>query len=158
MKKTAIIGLGNTLRQDDGVGILLLQKLKQKKSLIPEHIDMIEAGIPGINLIHIIEPYDQIILIDAVNFNQKPGYSFFFKPENVTSQKNNKNPVSIHENDVLKIIEIYKKINPEKKQFYIFGVQPKNTGYGENLSEDIKKNFEKILNKLSDQIKNLNKK
>jgi hydrogenase maturation protease len=158
MKKTAIIGLGNLFREDDGVGILLLQKLKQNKNLIPENIDFIEAGIPGMNLIHMIEPYDQIIFIDAVNFNQKPSSSFFFKPENVTSQKNNKNPVSIHETDVLKIIEIYKKIKPTKKQFYIFGVQPKNTDYGETISEDIKKNFEKIFNKLTEEINNLNKK
>lgn len=157
MKKIGVIGLGNKLRQDDGIGIILLEKLEQQKNLFPKNVTLINAGIPGINLIHIVEPFDEIIFLDAVNLNKKPGISFFFKPEEVSSQKNN-NSVSIHETDVLKIINIYKKIKQDDKQFYIFGVQPKKLEYGENLTIEIRNNLEKIIKKLTDIINELSKK
>lgn len=152
MKKIGIIGLGNILRQDDGIGIILLKKLKQKKELLPKNIELIEAGIPSVNLLHMLHPFEKVIFIDAVNLKTKPGTTKFFKTSDVISKKENRQSVSVHETDVLKIIEIHKKLDKDSKEFFIFGVQPKNTEYGENLSTDLKNNFEKTLKKLINKI------
>ena len=53
--KAGIIGVGNPLRRDDGIGIVLLEKLIEKKSDLPEGIEYIDGGTGGMNLLHIFQ-------------------------------------------------------------------------------------------------------
>ena len=48
-KKIGIIGLGNPLRHDDGIGLLLLQHLQTQKKILPKNIEYIDDGTNGMN-------------------------------------------------------------------------------------------------------------
>lgn len=72
-KKIGIIGLGNPLHRDDGVGLLLLQRLQTQRIDLPKNIEYIEGGISGMNLLHLLTQFDTVLLIDAVDFKGKPG-------------------------------------------------------------------------------------
>ena len=151
MKKIGIIGTGNRLRQDDGVGIHLLDMLIKKKDELPKNIDFINGGIAGINLIHTISKYDLIFFIDAVNFNDKSIDSKLFVFEDLVT---NKSPVqiSIHEDDLSKIISLSKNIYKKPEKVYIFGVKPYKLGYGDSLSKDLEKKILIIFDKLIEKI------
>ncbi|HHI87891.1 MAG TPA: hydrogenase maturation protease [Candidatus Cloacimonetes bacterium] len=71
--KTLILGLGNTIRADDGVGIHIANKLKD---LHPE-LDVIEASAAGFRIIDEIIGYDKLILIDSIQTGQKPVGSYY---------------------------------------------------------------------------------
>ena len=87
MKKVGVIGIGNPLRRDDGIGIVLLEKLVERRNELPENIEFINGGIGGMNLLHILARYDVVVVIDAVNFDGEVGESKLFKSEDVNSQK-----------------------------------------------------------------------
>ena len=64
-KKQAVIGLGNTLRRDDGIGIIILESLLnfyQKKG-----VDYLNFGSASFDLLHRLKAYDKILLIDGVD-------------------------------------------------------------------------------------------
>jgi hydrogenase maturation protease len=67
-KKIGIIGLGNPLRCDDGIGLLLLQHIQKQKKILPKNIEYIDGGISGMNLLHLLAQFDTVLLIDAVDF------------------------------------------------------------------------------------------
>lgn len=68
--KVLIIGLGNLLLGDEGVGIHLIHQLEKEK--LPEHIDLLDGGTGGFQLLSFFESYPHIIVVDAaVNGNSE---------------------------------------------------------------------------------------
>ena len=67
---TLVLGIGNPILTDDGVGIKIAQKLKEEK---PD-LEVIETSEAGIALLDLIAGYDKLIIIDSIKTEQgKPG-------------------------------------------------------------------------------------
>ena len=157
MKKICVIGLGNPLRKDDGIGIVLLKKLIQNKKTLPKQLEFIDGGTGGMNLLHILPQYDTVIIIDAVQLNAAPGsYSFFSADEIKVDKK--KDLFSTHADQLPQVIQLSRQLKELPKQLYIFGVQPKDTTYGTDLSQVIQKNIDTLFIRLKNEIKMIIKK
>jgi len=152
--KAGIIGVGNPLRRDDGIGIVLLEKLIEKKDDLPKDIEYIDGGTGGMSLLHILALFDVALIIDAVNLNGCPGESKLFKSEDVCSKKSSIN-ISTHESDVLKIINLSKELDEIPDQLFIFGVQPKDTSQGDGLSSELQQSVESLTLSLQNEIANI---
>lgn len=152
MKKIGVIGIGNPLRADDGIGIRLLEEIIERKKEFSKNIDFIDGGTGGISILPIFSNYDVIVIVDAVNFGEKPGEFKWFKASDVKSDKRLLE-FTTHGNDFLKVIELSKSISKKPKTFFIFGIQPEDTMIGENLSKILKQNLNLILDKLIEKIK-----
>ncbi len=139
-KKLGIIGIGNPLRRDDGIGLLLLYYLQQNIKVISRTIDFIDGGTSGMNLLHILENYDRIYLLDAVDFKGKPGELKKFTIDEVKNQKLSFS-LSTHEPDFLSVIMFLKELNKVPKNILIFGIQPKDISYGRELSKELQSNL-----------------
>ena len=153
MKKVGIVGLGNPLRKDDGIGLIILEELRKNSSSFPDSFHFIDGGTGGLNLIHILSDYNKIILLDAVNFDGKPGESKFFKISDFNTDENKKY-ILTHEPNFIKVIELASKLGISPNLIMIFGIQPKNVSFGHELSEELKKNIEKIFENFSESINN----
>jgi len=151
MNKIGIIGIGNPLRKDDGVGIILLEKLIENKKKLPKDIEYIDSGTSGMRLLHQFALFDVVFVIDAVDFNGTPGELRLFKPEDVVNQKYNLS-ISTHDIDFLKIVELSKKLK-EKPEIFIFGIQPRDTNFGKGLSAELQQKINSILNSLISELK-----
>ena len=154
MKKTAVIGIGNSLRKDDSLGLVLIEKLKEKTQELPEGIELIEGGLGGMVLLHYLADFDVVFMIDAVEFGGKPGELRFFEKEDVISKKV-KISFSTHENDFLKIISMSERLNEIPEKIYIFGIQPKDMGLGCDLTPEIENSIDENLGKIIDKINSL---
>lgn len=64
--KTLVLGLGNELFGDDGIGIHIIRKLKKEKDDLFSNIDLIESSISGLALLDVIAEYDRLIVIDII--------------------------------------------------------------------------------------------
>ena len=69
MKKILILGIGNVLMGDEGVGVHSIKAL-EKKSL-PEEVDMLDGGTGGFHLMAYFQEYENVIRIDAT-MDKKP--------------------------------------------------------------------------------------
>jgi hydrogenase maturation protease len=76
--ETLILGIGNLLLQDEGVGIHVVQALE--KETLPPHIHLMDGGTGGFHLISWLEKYDRIIMIDATLDSHPPGTIRVIKP------------------------------------------------------------------------------
>ena len=154
MEKIGIIGIGNPLKQDDGIGITLLEKLIEKKNNLPKNIEYIDGGTGFLNLLPVLSNFSKIIIIDAVNFNGKIGESKLFTIKDI------KNPdfyekFNSHGTNFLQIIELYKKLNDKQTEIYFFGIQPKEISQGTILTTELEKKTDLIFEKLVKDIQKI---
>ena len=145
--KTAVIGIGNPLRRDDGIGITLVEKLREEK--LP-NIVCIDGGPGGVHLLPFLSKYRRIILVDAAYFNAEPGDTKVFTLQEIDNDY--RNPLSAHMLDTIQIIKLYQELHERKLEVIVFGIQPSDTTYGTNLSPIIKEKLLEILKKLVETI------
>jgi hydrogenase maturation protease len=72
MHRTLILGIGNLLLSDDGVGIHAV-RLLQEKANIDESVQVIDGGTCGLDLLQYLEGIDRLIVLDAARPNGSPG-------------------------------------------------------------------------------------
>lgn len=80
-KNTLILGVGNLLLSDEGVGIHAIRALEREE--MPPHVHLMDGGTGGLHLISWIQGYERIIMIDATLDNQPPGTVRLIRPQYV---------------------------------------------------------------------------
>lgn len=108
--KTLVLGLGNTILSDDGVGIHIARLIKEKLS----DIDVIEASAAGFRVVDEIIGYDKLILIDSIRTkNGQPGNYYKFGIEEFKSTLHHSSP---HDMDMFSALELMKKHDADLPQ------------------------------------------
>lgn len=135
--KTAVIGLGNYLLADEGVGMHAVEILRKKN--YSGGVDFVDAGTPGMNLLHQFEQREKIIFIDSGECGLKSGKYARFKPEEVTSLKQTKN-YSLHEFDLISFIEKADDLGATKNtSIVVYCMQAGEIKMSRELSPDVQK-------------------
>lgn len=81
LPKILITGVGNVLRQDDGFGIAVTNRLYARGPL-PEHVHILDTGIAGIRLVQeLMDRFDVLIVVDAVERGGEPGQLYLLEAE-----------------------------------------------------------------------------
>ncbi|MFA5072330.1 MAG: hydrogenase maturation protease [Nitrospirota bacterium] len=147
--KIAILGLGNTARRDDGIGIHILTRLKQQ--LKRRDIVFFEFGIAGLDIINYINEYPKVFLIDAIDADLTPGTLKIFKLNEATYQAKERK-LSSHEftlNDVFNLYQTFQGTSDVR----IAGIQGKDTSYGTEMTPELETAQEKITAEITTFIK-----
>lgn len=134
--KVVIVGIGNTLRGDDGIGSLLAARIQDK---VP-HIVYDASSSPENYLGKIIKDRPgTILLIDAVDFGGQAGEFRMLEGEDVQTV----NFFSTHDASISLAISYLKNSLPEA-DIIILAIQPKVLVFGDKLSPEITKTLEKL--------------
>jgi hydrogenase maturation protease len=134
MKKAVIvIGLGNTLMSDEGVGVRVVQRLSDFAGRFPS-VDFVDAGTGGMSILHLIKGKDKAIFIDCARMGEGPGNIRKFTPQELKSTKVLSHQ-SLHEADLIKIIDLAKQLGQCPAEIIIFGVEPQSVEPGCELSK-----------------------
>jgi hydrogenase 3 maturation protease len=126
--KTVIVGIGNTLKGDDGVGPLVCRQLRHAKSCA----ELIDAGTVPENYIQRIinkAPQD-LLIVDAIDFQATPGTIEIFKPEQLSSFV-----FSTHTLSPRLFAEMVSR--NVKVNAYFVGIQPAHTRLGDSMSPQV---------------------
>ncbi len=139
--KTVIVGIGNTLKGDDGVGQLVCRQLQDAKSCA----EVIDAGTVPENYIQpIVKKAPQnLLIIDAIDFHALPGTIDIFKPEQLSSFALSTHTLSPHlfTEMVSRNIEV---------DVYFVGIQPEHTRLGDSMSPQVCKAAQQLVQTLID--------
>ena len=122
--KILVAGVGNVLRGDDGFGIRVVEALAQAD--LPAGVDLYEAGIGGIPLVQeLMNGYDALIAIDAVDKGKAPGTLFILEPvaEKVSATELHQQMVDAHYADPAKVLLLARALNVCPPQVFIVGCQ-----------------------------------
>lgn len=145
--KTIILGVGNLILGDDGVGIHVVNELKKQIQSPNPNLTIDEAITGGMNLLELILGYDKAIIVDAVRTKNGKNGEVKRIPLNDFSTVHSCNP---HDVSLIEAVEMAKKMgeNQIPKEIIIIGVMMKEIPceFGENLSEKIAAAVPKAVN------------
>ena len=144
MSRTVVFGIGNTLMADDGAGVRVLELLTD----MPENVEIIELATGGMTLLHRFEGVGRAIIIDAADFGGKPGEVRIFRPEDVSSIKTV--GYSLHDLDILKVLELAKQMGTLPKEVFIAAIQPGSLEMGEGLSAELEGALPELAKRILD--------
>jgi len=153
--KIAVLGVGNLLLKDEGVGIHVVNAL-QKGDRLPSNVQLIDGGTATLDILHLIEDMDKIIVIDAVKGGCEPGTIYRFTLEDMefdNSPTGTKVPAcetkapaySLHELSLSNTLAIAQLLGDSPKSVVIIGVEPKEIALGLELSPEIEEKIESII-------------
>jgi hydrogenase 3 maturation protease len=130
-ERKLFVGIGNVLRSDDGIGVYIAKQIHEKDKIKTLVVEVsIENYIGKINTI----PHDILILVDAVDFKQEPGFFSLFTPDEIQDYT-----ATTHNISLSKLMGFF--MSP----VLILGIQPQSLSIGEALSEPVRKQADSIL-------------
>ncbi len=130
-KKTLIIGLGNPILTDDGVGVKVARELEEKIKLEdhPE-LTITEASAGGLRLMETILGYERVILIDAYYLNPKttnPGRIHHLSLDDLRSVTPTQHSTSAHDTSLVTALDAAEKMGYQiPGEFSIYAVEVEN--------------------------------
>lgn len=130
-KPIAVIGLGNPLRVDEGVGVAVVQRLRCRAAA--PQVELLDLGTSGMALLHALAGREKAVIVDCAFLGEAPGTIRRFRPEEARSLKGS-DGLSIHDSDALRIIELSRSLGECPPEVVLFGIQPADIGYGPELS------------------------
>ena len=136
-----IIGIGNTLRGDDGIGPYIINELKNAK--LPEAVQLLDIGSDAFSVIdHLISEYP-VLVIDCAQMDKRPGEIVIFEVQEKNLSILEK-AISLHGFGFADVYKMAKILN-DNIQCTIIGVQPKLLRFNSDLSEEVKKSIPSII-------------
>jgi hydrogenase maturation protease len=118
-KDTVILGIGNILLQDDGVGVHVIKQLENEK--LSSTIELVDGGTSTLDTLGLFLDYKKVIVVDCLRAGLEPGTIYRIKPEDIKSyQKEN---LSIHDVQILDVVNMANMMN-KYPEVVIFGVEP----------------------------------
>jgi len=130
--RTVVLGLGNPLMGDDGVGLFALSQL-QDDWFLGSDVEVVDGGTWGLNLLPVLDNASRVIVFDAVSIGQAPGTMVELRggqiPRYLERQK-----LSPHQVDLRDVLALCELRETSPGELIVFGVQPERVELGASLS------------------------
>ena len=135
MSKGAILGIGNVLQRDDGIGIKLLKYIESQYQF-PEEVELIDGGTCGATLNTAIIDKEWLIILDALMVDGQPGEirvlagrEFINRPPQIK--------MSPHQVGFLDLLQLLKIEGYEPKEIDLIGIIPEEVSSGNTISTKV---------------------
>src|SRR5271167_1792177 len=125
-----VLGLGNTLHSDDGIGPQAIERLRHD-SRVPEDVTLIEGGTMGLELLTYIWDCSYLLVLDAVDIGQPPGTLVRMSSQELQTLPSKG---SVHQLGVADLLVGLRVLARQQPTVVLLGVQPATTDWGTELS------------------------
>ena len=125
-----VLGLGNTLHSDDGVGPKAIEKLRNDPR-VPGDVSLIEGGTLGLELLTYIWDCSYLLVLDAVDVEQPPGTLVRMSNQELQTLPGKG---SVHQLGVADLLVALRVLAYRTPEVVLLGVQPATTAWGTELS------------------------
>jgi hydrogenase maturation protease len=141
-KQVAIVGVGNLLFSDEGVGIHAVRALREVS--LPSHLRIFEIGARGLEILEVVEGFGKVIIVDAVRSGAAPGSIRRWRLGELLDATA-PSMFSLHEMNLLTALKIGRATGKLPDEVVIIGVEPKVLSLGLELSPELKAIFRELL-------------
>lgn len=132
--ETAIIALGNPLRGDDGVGLAVLETLRNTMPA-PSNVTLLDCSRGGLLNALLSQGYRRVIIVDAADMGRVPGeWACFGADEAILTSKGEVPCGTLHHSGLAEALELGKALGLAPPKVEIYGVQPLSMSWARGLS------------------------
>ncbi len=134
----AILGVGNILEKDDGMAVYATAFLEQNYMFEPA-IDIINGGVEGINLLNHFMEYENILILDIIEIDDRPGSIYHIPSAKLTGYGLNSG--GAHEIGVLQCLDILEMMDKPLPISNVLGIIPEEVTLHIGLSDTLIQKF-----------------
>jgi len=149
MKKTVVLGTGNELFKDEGVGVHVARILQTKLPPSSSDVEVIDGGTSP-DIWSLIDGADKLIIVDAVRGGCEPGTIYRFTPQQIVAETGL--ITSVHQMGILENLSLIELVGSKPGETIIIGVEPKELEPGLELSPELQKRMPKIIQTVLEEI------
>lgn len=151
MFKVMVVGIGNYILQDEGVGVHAINRLMEMD--FPEGVEIVDGGTHSYDLVDFFCQADNLIIIDAIQAGEEPG-TMYRAPLEEMGLKSEENCTSLHQ---LHFIEAIKMVNlmGYYPRVIVFGVEPQVIDWGLELTPSVAEKLPRLTELVAQEIYSL---
>ena len=149
MRRTLILGLGNPLLGDEGIGGRVIEELRGLE--LPAGVELVEGGTAGLRLIGLMEGYQRVIIVDAADMGHHPGHVVRFTPSEVQF-KTAEAPLSLHQIGLGEALVVAEALEMAPAELIIIGIQPGRIEAGVGLSPEVEGAIPQAIRMVLDEL------
>jgi hydrogenase maturation protease len=139
--RTLVLGLGNLVHSDDGVGVHAIHRL-QTDSRVPREVVLMDGGTQGLSLLPHISGFPRLLVIDAVDVGEPPGT--LIRLEGAAIEKLRGKP-SVHQLGFEDLMVALKLLGESPEEVVVIGVQPESTAWSAELTAPVRQSLDELL-------------
>jgi len=143
-RRPAIVGVGNVLMGDDGIGPAAIEALRQGR--VGDRAELIDAGLALGEVLCDLDPHQPLVIIDALRGGGGPGSLYrlgldVLNPQGASVRR----AVSLHEVGVQSALRMEALSGREFTHVTIFGVEPGKVAWGQRLSRPVAQSLKNLV-------------
>jgi hydrogenase maturation protease len=127
-----IIGIGNILQKDDGLGVYAASYLNENY-IFSEELEIINGGVEGIHLLNILEENNHIVILDCLQLDDSPASIYAIPAQEISGYGLNNG--GAHEIGILQCMDMMELQGKELPEAIVIGIVPKEVTFEFGLSQ-----------------------
>lgn len=152
-EKIIVLGIGNTLLKDEGVGVRVVEELDRRYSL-PENVRIVDGGTQGLWLMSTIQEADHLIVVDAVLGRGDPGTLYRLERDDLPKGLRAKQ--SAHDSDLIESLNLCALLDVTPKTCVVLGVEPADIQpYGLELTPVVAAKVDDLVQRVLEELERL---
>jgi hydrogenase maturation protease len=149
MPQTLVLGLGNILMRDEGLGVRVVERLLEDCQFPPE-VKVVDGGTLGLDLLPWVEEADRLLVIDAVDKGAEPGSLARLEGEEVPTFLGVK--ISPHQMGLADLLAAAQLRGYLPQELVLWGMQPMLIEVGLELSPPVAAQLETLKERVLDEL------
>jgi len=129
--RTIVLGLGNLLNRDEGLGVQCLEPLRRRLGPI-DGLEILDGGVLGLGLLPLVESAASLLILDAVDARNRPGTLVELAGPDIPLFSRVK--LSWHQVTFQEVLQLAAMRNHLPRRLHLIGIQPENISTGLELS------------------------
>ena len=148
MTETLVLGLGNLVHADDGVGVHAISAL-QLDPRVPAEAVLLDGGTQGLGLLHHIAGVRRLLVIDAIDTGEPPGTLMRFEGKALRGLPGK---ASVHQLGFADLMVALQLLGESPGEVVVFGVQPESTEWSAQLTESVANTLPRLIDNVIAQL------
>jgi hydrogenase maturation protease len=144
-----VLGLGNLLRGDDGIGPRVVAELMRRG--LPQGITALDGGTAGFDLLNVLEGWERVVIVDAADVGQEPGRFVRFTLDEARLA-GSADALSLHHAGLAEALALAEALSQPLPEIVIFGVQPAAMELGEGLSATVEATLPALIEAVLNEV------
>jgi hydrogenase maturation protease len=147
--RTLVVGLGNPLMADDGLGLAALERLREEWD-VPADVTLVDGGTWGMMLLPLIEETEELLLLDAVRAARSPGTLIRLERGELPRYFSHK--ISPHQIDLREVLAVAELRGRLPARIAVIGVEPEVVEMRYGLSPSVEERVDEAVNAAVDRL------
>ncbi len=146
--KTLVLGLGNLVHSDDGLGVHAIQALTGDARVSPDAV-LMDGGTQGLNLLPHISAFQRLLVIDALDVGEAPGTLVRLEGN---ALRNLPGKASVHQLGFADLLVALELLGELPEEIVLLGIQPLSTEWGTELTAPVREALQRLPKLVIEQL------